>query len=695
MAAIGVAGFMLLRPHPSAPVALKRAPTTIPSTRPRAAWRPAPAMNSYIDVVRSENPAVPATQPLGVPLDLPDAAHLVLRDPIYLDRLGHLWITRAGAPGTEQSLRTPNDPPEHVVPENIVFVHWWVDDSDEWSAAAVVKNENGLELVESQRRTGFAALRRYHWESAYSWLDHFVVPSDDGVSVFDVDPNFVEHFHALPGMIAGGNIPLTTLDSRGVLAWSPWEHGRGGSSGVSRFVDGKWIDLTGEIWAVRPIQLLPLLDGSILQIDSEDAGMADKISLAIAPLENADIDPKAIADLVQQLGDPDSDKREAAFSELSRYGPGLAPTLEKLSADQPPEARLRLRQLLKGKITPALGGMEVVDNRLTVVNRQADGTVLFYAPSGVRIPRGEDQTETVAPAWLCLRADGRIDRALPATLVADQTPDACHLRLVRDDWYVCDSQGVRKFIGDGFVPLVREDEHPFTQIFGVDCRGRWLLKRPDDPTATLIIDPTIFDPTPRLPVWVMAIGNGSVGWTRDDFPVIKRGGAWILRADRWEPLGDNDAMITELPPHSLPPATMPATTQSTPRGAALLSVNGVRYFDGDKSLVAVDSRDNVVTWPLPPAAVGSADPVLVASGDGMLFLFNQPGRILRIKPTPTAAQPFELQATFTKQIPDVAPTRMWLDPAGRIDFECGGDTLLVMFPTGQIPPEIAQMMESE
>jgi hypothetical protein len=84
-------------------------------------------------------------------------------------------------------------------------------------------------------------------------------------------------------------------------------------------------------------------------------------------------------------------------------------------------------------------------------------------------------------------------------------------------------------------------------------------------------------------------------------------------------------------------------------------------------------------------------PVLIHTAD-RLFLFNQPGRVLRIKPTPSTAESFELEATFTHRIPNIDdPARIWLDPAGRIIIAYGNE-LAILFPAGRIPPELKNMI---
>ena len=83
---------------------------------------------------------------------------------------------------------------------------------------------------------------------------------------------------------------------------------------------------------------------------------------------------------------------------------------------------------------------------------------------------------------------------------------------------------------------------------------------------------------------------------------------------------------------------------------------------------------------------------MLGTADGKLFLFNQPGRVLRIKPTPDGPEPFKLEATFTRKIPNVeTPTRIWMDPAGRI-IVAWESQLAIMFPGGYIPPILAEKM---
>jgi hypothetical protein len=88
-------------------------------------------------------------------------------------------------------------------------------------------------------------------------------------------------------------------------------------------------------------------------------------------------------------------------------------------------------------------------------------------------------------------------------------------------------------------------------------------------------------------------------------------------------------------------------------------------------------------------------PHLVVAAD-RVFLFNQPGRMLRLKPTPRGPEPFVLDATFSRGIPNTEDlTRMWLDPHGRICMTWNGRSLAVLFPEGYISGEMRNMLPTE
>jgi hypothetical protein len=709
-----------IRHKPAAPVALKPVVATQPAALPAIRRAAKPVYPTYLQLVHTENPMVAATQPLDVPVELNDSAHIVLHDPVYLDPIGNLWITRKDGQPTEKALQKPAESEEHLITDQPVFVHWSPDDTGNWAAAVVVRAGKGYDLITKKDRRHLADDRPYQWSTAFSIMGKIVVTTDIGVSVFDVSPKSIaEHYHALPGCGPGGNPPVTMLDTRGILAWSPWENHRPGSSGILRFVDGKWTILPAADWPARPIQLSMLLDGSVLRMaaaapstpaaakpaegiadnDTPDS-FPDQVQLSIGQLEPAQFDRRRVIDLINQLSDPDGEQRQAAFEELSRYGPAVAPLLEKAADDQSPEAKMRLTQLLGSKITPGLGGMMPVNNRLAVARRCSDGTVLFFAPAGVQIATERDEPELVNPAWLALRPDGRMERPLSATLVANQNPQSPTIFSLHDEWIRTDESGPGRLVVNRFEPILRPDEKQFTELVGIASRRRWVFRNAS--RDTLIIDPLIADPTPKLPAWKITVSSGFTGWDSADFPAVSRGdqtgptgqaGNWELSTDGWKALPPPEKVITEKPPAA--PTAGPTTAPSM-GSPLLITADGIRYYDGKESIIQLKPGGAATTWPLPAAAVGSADPTLLQTRDGLLFLFNQGGRLLRIRPTPGEAEPFKLEATFTRDIPNTDhPARVWLDPAQRIDFVSDNNILTITFPSGTIPREISRMMLDE
>jgi len=69
---------------------------------------------------------------------------------------------------------------------------------------------------------------------------------------------------ATTGPSLGGKVQVLR-DSKGLLAWMPWEHGTG-SRGAVRYVKGTWTPLgPDQGWPERIAYLVPLLDGTVFQ----------------------------------------------------------------------------------------------------------------------------------------------------------------------------------------------------------------------------------------------------------------------------------------------------------------------------------------------------------------------------------------------------------------------------------------------
>jgi hypothetical protein len=671
---------------------------TQPSTTPRPAppSEEKPFAKTYMDVVRAEFPSLPTTQPLASPLDLSQSARLVLKDPIYLGKFrGDLWITRPDAPPTKQLLHDLTDPKldesqSHVLTNRVAFVHWMPNESGPWIPYLVCQgaNESSYEVVWPRGRKPLPANREFQWDRAFSWNETVVVPSRTGVSIFRFNPEITESFQQLVSDSAAeaGN-PQVLLDWQGLLAWAPWEHGATGSQGAFRHIDGKWTTLGPEQgWPRKLAYLVPLHDGSVFQFVQ---GEADSIIVRSTSLDQPAVDETAIAKLVAQLSDVDQDVRRKAFADLANFGPGAWPVLEKLGKTQPPQAKVLIGQLLKDKNRPTLSGMTLLGRQtLTLVSRLSDGGVVFYAEQGVSIPESDEESTTTAPAWLSIRP-GHYVELLPAAMVLDLKPDACQFEVVGDQWIVTsDTRGPRLFYGNGTATLLRKDELRFSKPLGMDQLGRWLFReadaRPGSTPATLIIDPHLPDPTPRLPAWQLAIAD-TVGWDKDGWPVVQNGAAYALTESDWRGLDKTEKFSTasDRSSSSTEPSTNPADVP------LLTTPDGTRYFGGLNDLRAIEPSGKRITWSLPDVANGTGPAWLVRDRKGKLFLFNQPGRVLRIAHTRAGPEPFKLEATFTHNIPSGKLTRVWLDPAGRIDVT-SGNRLAILFPDGYIPREILQ-----
>jgi hypothetical protein len=728
-------------------------PTSLPSTT-QAATRPAPApkpghpTSQYVDVVRAHHPRMPQTQPLGVPLDLSQAARLVFPEPVYLSPRSDLWITRADAPPTAEVLaraaREQGDQLTLATREYVRFAHWTPQQTGPWTFTLIVRGDDGGdEIVTPSRRTPITTGRTYHWHRAMEWGERVVVPTDTGVSVLSFEPEFRELHRDLidPGSRPGVAFaePRFLMDWEGILAWVPWEQKKSGSVGAARFVDDRWLPLGPQQgWPEKLLHLVPLVDGGVLQLVPTDD---EFVRLAFTSLERVAVDEALVAQHVEKLSDPEEQVRADAFKELTRYGASAWPVLERMMGDQGPEAQARLKQLLKSRDEPTLGGFSLLGDKLRVVARLEDGGAVFYAEVGVATA-GEGEDPIIrSPAWVSVRP-GQAVSLLDGPFTADLDPERSKVYAFGDEWVVTNSAlGPQRFVGNGFVPLLRKRELAFSEPAGIDRRGRWLFRKPRQPHAraastqastapstttaatrastlpstdtisaegdVLVIDPTLPDPTPRLPVWVYSTAE-TVGWDKENWPAVKRVGAWALREDGWRPMKRTETLLTtpaDIPPVAGASATAPATTTASATGPTtattgpsaenlgppvLVDVDGTRYYDGHSKLLIVRRDGRRLEWALPPGATGTLTKVhLARTGDGLLFLYNQPGRLLRIRPTPDEPEPFLLEATFTRNVPNADDvTRMWVDPSERL-IMAYGSKLAIMFPRGYIPPAIA------
>jgi hypothetical protein len=199
------------------------------------------------------------------------------------------------------------------------------------------------------------------------------------------------------------------------------------------YIDGKWTTLDPDIWPTGLIHAIPLIDGTVLRL----IRTGGKVDLSLMPLSAGKVDEAEIEKLVERLSEADPRDRAEALRELTRYGPAAWPVLERLKDDQPPEAQLRIAQVLRDRTRPTLGGMSLVDGKLHVVSRDRAGGAVYFAGRGVATTDAADRPVVVRPAWIAVRP-GRAPELLPDAMTADLRPGESVPQAVGGEWVVAD-----------------------------------------------------------------------------------------------------------------------------------------------------------------------------------------------------------------------------------------------------------------
>ncbi len=687
------------RRHRPLPIATR--PATAPATRAVVATtRPKPPKD-FIDLVRLQFPDLPTTRPLDINLDLSDAGHVVIEDPIFMDPSGTLWITRSDGRTPEEV--TENPAAVNFVNRPVAFAHWYRDiRSGQWKASLIVPSRrgDGFELIDENGPRILGVGADYDWARGFSLQDgHLGAPTRDGLAVFTIPHK---------GMIGESRSPaLLDKDARhapveycffqkSLIAWIPPAGGVGGaadqpgSAGAVRWLDGSWLKLSGDDWPAGILQIIPMEDSVMLLLAT--SGNTGK--LAVVSMEKADIAEEAMIRLIVELSDVDPQKREKAYEQLSKYRATLWPIAERVMDAVPPEAQARLKSLLKARITPLMGYCEPVGNQLDFVARYPTGGALFYSAKGVMVPQADRPAVAVSPAWISALPGDAI-RLLQGEFLKDLDPTKQTLRPTgTGTWIVSDDvTGPRIHLGrSAWLNLMPKSERAYSEFIGVDRQSRYLFRKPGTTSPTLIIDPRLPDRRPRLPVWQQSFA--AVGWSRKGYAAIKLEQNHLTFATgEWELLDEKtDTFFSDA--RDIPPVP---TTRPSEFGRPLLADrHGNLYFDGRQKLVIVDKTGGQSEWPLPDRATGSAEPQLVETEPGEFFLFNEPGRLLRLRRTPAGQELFKLEATFSRNIPNVSKlTRMWVDPKGRIAMVWDEKNLAIAFPQGFIPMETRHLIPAD
>lgn len=634
---------------------------------------------------REHMPALGAA--LSTPVRFSEALRVELGYGVHLDPAGYLWVAHrrgmtpaeAGALGSVGDVRFVTDRP--------LYAHWHRDVRGRWATALVCADGEGAVLW-LEGKSYRLEDRAYRWGSAFGWQGRMVVPADSGPVVIELGhpPRVMEHRWS---DVARGST-VVRVDLRGLLAWTAWDEGSG-SAEVVRWVDGAWRVLAPEAgWPTRTVHLAPMLDGSVLAFSRVDE---QRMALSVVAMEQAAIDEAALAELIDQLADTDARVREAAAEKLAEYGPAAWPTLKRLAAEALPEAQQRVELMIRQKVRPRLGRMTLVDDRMRVMGRGGDGSVLLLATGGVRMEPREDEEEgrVVAPAWLWLQP-GRPVMLLGDSLARELDAERMRYQLAGGELLVTQADGaVKRVAGNHLIALEPAGEKRFAVLAGIDRKGRWIFGEQAGTTQrrALIVDPGYADATPRLPVWLHSAGVGVAGWTAEGWPVLRAGGAFALQRDRWQALGGDAEVQTD-------PSEVSTTTRPIGPQPVLSTAEGDLYYGGRNDLRWVRSDGQSLGAPLPAEARGDGAVWLVRTGDGRLFLYNQPGRIVRLRWDERGESgQWVVEGVFTRNIPEAELTRMWVDPAGRICATWDGNRLAVMFPDGRVPAAFANQMRDE
>ena len=698
-------------PEPPPPEVVE-APATRPATRPA---EPEPIV-SFLDYARDADPALEEAEPSDLPVTFEEAAKVAVDDPVYLDPSGNLWITSdrgrdpADLIADGEFLR---DNQAFVVTEPVAYARWRAGDDGLPDVELVLERDDGGH--DWLHRLGRVSLpdAEYDFAQAVVWDDRLVVPTRGGVAVLtptgrveDV-AKFLRRMRTVPrdewpDTSGGVEIRQATLtddpaappaqvrtDGRGLLAWVPWDEGlySPGGRGVARFLDGEWSILPEQAgWSPRPVHLMPLTDGSVLQLSLQAGGDFD---LRTMPLNDLGIERDAIEQAVADLTHPDKAAREAAYAQLAQAGAAVRPVLEDLRDSARGRAQRQIDDLLAAGDSPSLGGIRPEPGPVAVRERLGDGGAVLEFPSGVSLPDVAGVNVLHRPGFVVVRPGRRVGPLADLLQTELLTGDAT-LAAFADEWVVTRPGEVPGRFGMNHMqPVldesVTDDAAEWTRFAGIDRTGRWLFRHAEQDGRTLVIDPKLPDPSPRLPTWVVETGElGEAGWDPEGWPTMKLGGAWRLLQEGWEPL---------------PPET-PVETREAKAGMWELAVgaNGERYYGGLDELRVVRPDGDEVTWPLPPEARGLGDAAnvkLAADQHGRIFLFNRPGRVVRIEPASEGGEPYEVVGVFDEQIPSAVPRRVWVDPAGRICAAYFGDTVAVMWPDGQVPEPIRRLMPAQ
>lgn len=669
-AALGVILWLAPPPTPTT-----RPAATAPSSRPAAAAIAPPvdapaatvaaeptAPRSLADLAGEIDPRLAAAGAPASRLPLDQCAAYVLDLPVHLAGDGSLWIAdpRVAARIDHDNVR--------LVPRPVLYVARSRRPADARAPVPLFRAPDGVAVERHGRSIRIGARDDYRFDHALPLGDRLLVPTARGASLLDPSGDAPEQHLDLADAATETRLAAAR---RGVIAFA-----RGGRAAWFTLETSALLNAAD--WPPTIVALAPMGDGSVLQVRQDDTGDAE---MRLVALESTPVDEAQIAAMVARLSDPDPAVRQAAEHELLGYGEAHWPALEGMLPGQPPEAQVRLRRILRERFAPSLGGLRLAGGPIEVASELADGGVVVHAPEGVLLPRQDQdgQTPRVRRPGLVALRPGRAVGLVPPLIARDYAGASTPIDAWGDEWIISlPGVGPRRLMGNHLSPLAREDGHrAFTRLLGVDARGRWLLRDEADPRRTLVIDPWLPDPTPRLASWTIPVPGGRAGWTANGWPVIERGGAWVLREAAWQALPPDDLL------------SAPAASDAAVDHALLRDDDDATWSIGADHVVRRTADGAARTIALPPGDFAPhARPRLVDAGDRGLFLLDRPGRVLRLTPGPDP----RIDAVFVAPTLAAEPVRAWLDPAGRLAIVDDAPALTLLFVQGPPPRALRDLI---
>jgi hypothetical protein len=680
---VGLCAVVLLgcedRREPPVPPTPEQEPATLPATLP--ATRPVEEAEAepvtFLELAATIEPGYEGLEP-GRLRDVPEAASIVIDTPLHLCPRGDLWVTRPNARPLGEVLAGAANRQLHVVPIKVAGVFWQPHEGV-FRPLLYERTGDGYTLHAADGPLG--AIEFPHdlrFADAVAFNDFHLVPFASGVAVVRPGSLGIDALE-LDGDQPDLPPPAILRQGDGFVAWR-----RGGGDVAQWSPEAGW-SVTQNPEAI--VQLIPMRDGSTLHLVLDDNGEAATRSIAAVAAEP--VDEAELTRLALAMADPSAEVRNAAYRQLQEFGPAAAPVLEELQARVPPEARVRIRSLLRSTGQPLLGDMRVLPGPIKIVGRLAHGGAVLHLPNGVMMPldRGQPGERHMIPAWLSVRPGVSIDR-LPFHMTAglDSADPSNRFAAVGPEWVVSTKmRGPMRWYGNHLRELLPPERRGFGVFVGIDARGRWLFRETEGTQSpTLVIDPRLPLLDPDMPVWALPVEGGTVGRSLAGWPVMTAGGSWALKETGWSVLDDTrpeDAVFHR-------PMTLPEDAIGTgPSGT---------WYGGQTELRVVND-DGETVHTLPDAATGTLDHPRVFELPGepkRLALVNEPGRVVRLRLNDDG----ELveDGIFTRGVPNLTtPDQLWLDPAGRLVWAFDGNQLVIAFPTGDVPMSIMNMMPGD